>query len=685
EAAAGHEMNEDGLTLRDALSAETDGNPFFVLEILRHLAETGAISQTDDGRWVAQLDLNTQGLPVSVREVIGRRVHRLGPDATRALAAASVIGRDFDVTLLGALVDIDEDELLDVLDAGVAAAVIADAPRSPGCFTFVHALIQRALYDELNAARRQRLHRRVAEALETLPGDHEERVGELAHHWYAATQPADLDKAIGYSIAAGDRAQRRLAPEEAARWYAQALDLVDRLDRDARDLRRCELLVRLGSAQRLAGLAEFRQTLLDAADLAQRLGATEQLVEAALANTRGYTAFIGRLDVERIDVLRAALDAVGTSSPDLRARLLAQWALETIYSPEYDTRQLIDEALALTETTNDPQARWHALHALHLYFIPQNLDERLARQAEFHELRPRLDPSQQWWTFVGSVHLAMQRGDINQAREDLADIQRLAEAVGDPVMRWEAEWFQASHALLAGDLATAEEHANTALQIAVDADQSDALVVYGGQVIELRFAAGRQAEMRDLLAATAAEHPGIPAFRSSLAQVLAVSDWVEDARPLVDNLAAELPGLWIDPSWASAVRGVTQAAAVVGNLAAVRAAVALLEPFADQWVWHGAAHSGPVALWLGVGRAALGDHERAEADFARALALAERARAPFWRATTQLELARMLVERAQGDDRARAVGLLEAALETAGTRGFAGVERRARPLRDQLA
>src|SRR5262249_26078111 len=160
---------------------------------LRHLAETGAIAQRDDGRWVAHLDLDAQGLPVSVREVLGRRVHRLGAEAARVLAAASVIGRDFDVPLLREVVDTDEEDLLDVLDAAVGATVIADVPGSEGRFAFVHALIQRALYDDLTTARRQRLHRRTAEALETLPGISDERVGELARHWYAATQPTDTD------------------------------------------------------------------------------------------------------------------------------------------------------------------------------------------------------------------------------------------------------------------------------------------------------------------------------------------------------------------------------------------------------------------------------------------------------------------------------------------------------------
>ena len=84
ERTAGHQMDDAGVGLRNAVLAETDGNPFFVNEILRHLAETGAIFQDDDGRWVGDLDIGTVGLPVSVTEVVGRRVATLGMTPTNS-------------------------------------------------------------------------------------------------------------------------------------------------------------------------------------------------------------------------------------------------------------------------------------------------------------------------------------------------------------------------------------------------------------------------------------------------------------------------------------------------------------------------------------------------------------------------------------------------------------------------
>src|SRR4051812_41654802 len=92
EAASGQEMQDEGIALAHALQRETDGNPFFAAEILRHLGETGAITLGDDGRYTLRIDLETEGLPGSVRDVVMRRVDRLDPEVNRVLSVAAVIG-----------------------------------------------------------------------------------------------------------------------------------------------------------------------------------------------------------------------------------------------------------------------------------------------------------------------------------------------------------------------------------------------------------------------------------------------------------------------------------------------------------------------------------------------------------------------------------------------------------------
>ena len=162
KAAAGHDLDESGIALAHAVFLETDGNPFFVSEVLRHLNEVGAIRQDASGRWVAADAVGRMPLPDSVRDVVGGRVARLGPEAARVLSIAAVIGRDFDLDVLAEATGATEDELLDVLDAAIAVALVREVQGSPGRFTFAHALIQQTMYEDLGPTRRARAHRQVA-------------------------------------------------------------------------------------------------------------------------------------------------------------------------------------------------------------------------------------------------------------------------------------------------------------------------------------------------------------------------------------------------------------------------------------------------------------------------------------------------------------------------------------------
>ena len=152
------------------------GNPFFIGEILRHLRETDAFSDVNH-----DVDL---GLPEGVKEVIGRRLSRLSEECNRALALAAVIGREFDVELLVALGDLPEDRLLDAIDEAVRAQLIAEVVGGRSRLTFRHALIRETLYGELLSARRVRLHRRVAEAIEQKArGRTNPPLADLAYHF----------------------------------------------------------------------------------------------------------------------------------------------------------------------------------------------------------------------------------------------------------------------------------------------------------------------------------------------------------------------------------------------------------------------------------------------------------------------------------------------------------------------
>ena len=352
EAAAGHTLDDAGVGLAHAVYSETDGNPFFVGEVLRHLSDTGAIYQDATGRWTAQDSLEQIALPDSVREVIGARVGRLGQEAERVLSLAAVIGRDFDLDLLARTANATEDEALDILEAATAAALVRELTDAPGHYNFAHALIQHTLYEGMGLTRRARAHRQVAEALEDLCGDRPgSRVGELARHW-TATQPIDLTKAISYSRQAGDAALVALAPADALRYYAQALDLYPRAtDRDL--VLGIDLAIGLGTAQRQTGDPAFRDTLLGASRQAADVGDTARLVAAAMANNRGFVSAAGAIDADKVEILEMALERLSADAPD-RALVLATLCQELQFGRAPDRRQaLAQEAVAIARASGD--------------------------------------------------------------------------------------------------------------------------------------------------------------------------------------------------------------------------------------------------------------------------------------------------------------------------------------------
>ena len=159
-------------------------------------------------------------------------------------------------------------------------------------------------------------------------------------------------RAVDYAAAAGEQALERLAFDQAVAFFTQALEAAEDVEADAD--RRCALLIRLGTAQRLAGVAAYRETLLSAAGLARDLGDAERLAQAALANNRGFWSIAGALDEDRVQVLEDALGAVGPADTTIRARLLALLALELAWrDPELSRLGLADEAVAMARRLGD--------------------------------------------------------------------------------------------------------------------------------------------------------------------------------------------------------------------------------------------------------------------------------------------------------------------------------------------
>ena len=203
---------EPAPSLVSAIAAETEGNPLFVGEIVRLLAGEGRLSDPADASWRVTI-------PETVKEVIGRRLHRLTSECSETLAVASVVGREFPLDLVERLTARPGAELLALLDEGITARLVTDVPGSPGRLRFTHALVRDTLYDALPHGRRLDLHRRAGEAIETLAGDDPRSRSEIAHHFFHALPAVEPTVVVEHARRAAEEATLVLAHEEAARLY----------------------------------------------------------------------------------------------------------------------------------------------------------------------------------------------------------------------------------------------------------------------------------------------------------------------------------------------------------------------------------------------------------------------------------------------------------------------------------
>ncbi len=674
EAAAGHRLPDDGVALAHALRRETGGNPFFVVEMILHLAQEGTFAQGDDGIWRLTVDLEEVGLPTSVREVVAQRVATLGEQTERALSMAAVIGRDFDLSVLSAVLEQDELELSDLLDVAITAGLLHEVAGDTDRYRFVHALIQHTLYQDLTATRRRRGHLKVAEVLEASDTDTPAGLAALARHWLAATRQADVTKAVYYARRSGQAALAAYAPADAVTWFSQALEVLDRQgspDEHERGL----LLAELGTAQNRAGMPEHRQTLIDAAEIAHRFGDTDLLVAAALGGRRG-TGATAEADPERAAILLAALAALGDRESGARALLLGSMAEATDARDWLRRSQLADEAVSLADGLDDGVKLAVFYSCYQLVAQPERLAERLAKTAWACETAERLgDPLHHFRASYTRTHACMEIGDLNEVDRRIEELGTLVERTGLAHSRYQSLLSKTWRVLLAGDMVAGERLNDEALAVGSDIGMPEALGAWGGVLFEIRLLQGRIEELIEPFAQTASENPAIPLLRVALASAYCSVGRLDEAEPLfAQDAATDFTAIPRDVTWTTAMTISQESAIALGNRKAADILYDLLSPYGEMVVFNLGVSEGALARSLGRLAHLLGRSDAAQLHFRSALAINERLRAPYWLARTRLDFADLLRDIGKSDE---ATGFVDQAQETAKRFGFAALESRA--------
>jgi DNA-binding SARP family transcriptional activator/tetratricopeptide (TPR) repeat protein/energy-coupling factor transporter ATP-binding protein EcfA2 len=641
-----------------ALHEETEGNPFFIEEIVRHLGEAGVDLENAGGAVLRRF-----GLPEGVKEVIARRLSRLDGQSVEWLRVAAVIGRDFDGALLQRVLPFDDDEFLSALEQALAAGVVAESAGSSGSYSFSHALIRETLYDGMSRARVARIHRAVGVALEDQGAEH--HLSALAHHFAQTADPEDYERAIRYAREAGEQASAMLAHEEAADHYARALEVLERM-RPGSDQRRCEVLLRLGESQVRSGERLLAwQTFREAATLAARLGDGTSMARAAVGASRRYVQPPGVADEELIDLLERALTMISDERSVLRIRVIARLCGALYFSPKHEQMKALSaEATEIANELGTPEALALAAAARRrAYWDREHLSQRLTDATEM--LRHATAAGDMELVLQGHAWLVvdlLEQGDIDAVEVQIRAFTEGAERLRQPLYVWNAAVWRAMQELLAGRLEPAERLASAALAAGHQTESVTAPQYYAAQLLAIRREQGRIGELEGAARTLVRENPHRPAWRAGLATLLWDTGRHEEARGEFDALSrAGYEDIPPDGDWMITTVLLAQLCADLEDAERARQLYRLLTPYADGNVVIGLAAvcQGAAGRYLGALARTLGDPELARAHLEQALALNAAMHAPVHVAHTQLDYARLL---GPGE---RAERLISSAEETA--------------------
>lgn len=514
------------------IAERTGGNPFLVREVARQLAAVGpraALSQ----------------VPSGVRDVLGLRLAGLPEPVRTLLRNAAVLGDEFDLDVLAALVggpgpaaEPDYEAVVEGIEVGLAAGILDDG-NTDGTVRFAHALMYEAVYAGISTPRRTLWHRQAATALERLQPHN---VAALArHHLYAPTAQSAAT-AVRYARAAADQAAARFAYIEAERLRHAALTLMDRFGDTTRE--RLTLVGELIEAHAYLGNREAMRELQTAAvepltALADPAVTARIMVSADPANPLLAERRVNpqhHVHLQRVvELLEQNLRALPAGDSELRVLLLTKLAGK-FYGDRSDRgRQSATEAMAIAERIElSPETRAEVLVAAHTqtFWVPGKLDERARVAAELVELAGthHLVASERLG-LLWQIYTAERRGDLAEIATAITELDRHSRRYDHPPSAARVLWHRAMLLELADahdtEVAAAYRVGAQALENA-GVQRADKLLVTVDWCRAYR--AGRAAEfLPELLR----EYPNWPASAPRFALTLALAGEHDRARHLL--------------------------------------------------------------------------------------------------------------------------------------------------------
>ena len=410
--------------LKRLLIERTEGNPLFLEESVRALAETGTL-EGSRGAYRLTAPAASLDVPAAVQAILAARIDRLSGEDKRLLQAAAVIGKDVPYSLLQAIAGLREDELSKGLAALRGAEFIYETTQYPDLvYTFKHALTHEVAYDGIRPERRRDLHREIVAAIERL---YAERLAEqLERLGYHAFRAEAWDKAVVYLRQSGEKAYGRSANREAAAWFEQALDALSHCP-ESSDLISQGIDLRFDLRGALHPQGEFKrilEVLQEAQRLAEQAGDRQRLARSLgyLALTYAFTGVPDRALAAGHRALKIA-EEMGERS----LAVATNCALGLIYFARGDFRRSMDFNNNNIDALQGELARervgmpvFPAVYSRHLAVKSLGpmgeFDEAITRAQEGFQIAEAVGhPLSQLYMYMASGFLHVYRGHLSEA------------------------------------------------------------------------------------------------------------------------------------------------------------------------------------------------------------------------------------------------------------------------------
>lgn len=645
-----------------AINQQTDGNPLFVIELLKVLLEESA----DAG-----LEPIAVRIPDGVREAIGRRLSRLSDRCNVLLSIASVLGRNFNATEIAAAAEEHVDTVIDNLEGAMRAGIVEALDDVPGGYRFTHSLIRETLYEEIPALERLRWHNRAADVLGALHGNALEPVlTRLAHHAYQAAPLGNADRAADFALRAAMHALRVYAYEEALVHCDQAIGALELNGggNEERVAQACYLKSR--AAFSLGDMEQCIAMLVKAGAHARALGNGELLIEITAQLS---IATSDAPQAQYVPLLESAISLLPDADSAARAEAMTALAFALRSTDDRARRQsLVAEALAMAHRLGDPAAlcQCFELAMLALRCDPETLEQRLALGQQYIEAargsaKNELLGKAYGWQVLNLI-------EAGRAEEHEALLERYANlnVAQFGLFQYYIGAERIMLALLRGEWDELEAHIEALLETGMKTRPADAEGVYGAQMFVLHRDRGHLLSLEPIVRGIV-ENGSFRAWRPGLMLICAEIGLLAEARLELERLAADDFAFPKDEMYVACL---VFSAETCCRLSETRCAAKLyerLEPYADQTANHPrVACFGSTQLYLGMLAATIGESDAAQRHLELAVERNRAMRAWPWLARAQFQYGAFLLARGASTEQEAARKLLRDAEQLAGRLGM---------------